>query len=118
MSVRTRRVAKLMRREIAEILARDFPTPTIVTVTGVRITSDLSIANIDLSIMDDSSDTRREIFESMVNQIPAIRKSLAVRVRHQMRAIPTIRFFLDDSQEHIQKIDALFEKINQRESNP
>jgi len=117
MSVRTQRVAKLMHREIAEILAREHPTPTIITVTGVRVTRDLSIANIDLSIIADSFESRQEIFDTMVHKIPSVRKSLAHRVRHQMRAIPTIRFFLDESQDHRQQMDALFEKINGTKSH-
>ncbi len=117
MSVRTQRVAKLMHREIAEILARECCTPMIVTVTGVHMTRDLSIASVDLSVMGDTSETRQEIFDLIVNQIPSIRKSLALRMRHQLRAIPEIRFFLDNSQEHIQHIDALFEKINVKRSD-
>ena len=112
MSVRTQRVAKMMQREISEILAREFSDFSMITVTGVRVSRDLSIVDIDLSIMADSSKERHDIFDSLAGEVVAIRKSLAQRVRHQMRAIPNIRFSLDNSQEHIQKMDVLFEKIN------
>lgn len=116
MNVRTQRVAKMMQREISEILAREFPDSSMITVTGVRITRDLSIVDVDLSIMVDSAQERRDVFDLIDGQVVAIRKSLAQRVRHQMRAVPTIRFALDNSQEHIQKMDALFEKIVSRKS--
>ncbi|MCY4001759.1 MAG: 30S ribosome-binding factor RbfA [Bacteroidetes bacterium] len=112
MSVRTQRVAKMIHREISEILARQFSDSSMITVTGVRITRDLSIVDVDLSIMVEASHERRKVFDSVDGQVVTIRKLLAQRVRHQMRAVPTIRFSLDESQEHIQKMDALFEKIN------
>ena len=108
------RVAKLMHREIADILVREFPDKSMVTVTGVRITRDLSIVYVDLSIMLDSAAERKKVFDALVSQDSAIRKMLASRIRHQMRAVPTIRFFLDNSQEHIRKMDVLFEEIKGR----
>ena len=116
MSVRTQRVAKLMHREIADILARDFPDQSMVTVTGTRITRDLSIVYVDVSVMVDSLEERQKVFDALVNQISTIRKILAQRVRHQMRAVPQIRFRLDNSLEHAHKIDALFDQINRQNS--
>ena len=112
MSLRTQRVAKLIHRDIAEILAREFPDIiSMVTVTGTRVTRDLSIVYVDLSIMLDSVEERQKIFDDLVGKSPTIRKMLAQRIRHQVHVVPTIRFFLDNSQEHLKRMDSLFEQI-------
>ncbi len=115
MNVRTQRVAKLMHREIADVLAREFPDGSMVTVTGTRVTCDLSIVYVDLSIMLDSAEERQKMFDTLVAQAPNVRKNLAQRIRHQVKAIPDLRFFLDNSQEHIRRIDALFDQINNQD---
>lgn len=115
--MRTQRVAKLMHREIADILAREFPDKSMVTVTGARVTRDLSIAYVDISILVDSTEERQDIFDTLVGHSSTIRKLLAQRIRHQMRAVPSIRFSLDTSQEAARKIDLLFDRIKEQNSN-
>ena len=117
MSVRTQRVAKLMHREIAGILAREFPDKSMVTVIGARVTRDLSIAYVDVSILVDSTEERQDIFDTLVEHTAAIRKLLAQRIRHQMRAVPSIRFSLDSSQEAGRKIDLLLDRIKEQKNN-
>ena len=117
MSVRTQRVAKLMHREIAGILAHEFPDKSMVTVIGARVTRDLSIAHVDVSILADSAEKRQELFDSLVGHSSTIRKLLAQRIRHQMRAVPSIRFSLDSSQEAARKIDLLFDRIKEQQNN-
>ncbi len=109
------RVARLMHREIADILARELPDQSMVTVTGVRVTRDLSIAYVDLSFMIDSVEDRQTAFDVLVSQTALVRKFLAQRIRHQIRAVPSIRFFLDDSQDQVRKLDTLFEKIKDQD---
>ncbi|MCY3594455.1 MAG: 30S ribosome-binding factor RbfA [Bacteroidetes bacterium] len=116
MSVRTQRVARLMHREMADILAREFPDQSMVTVTGVRVTRDLSIVYVDLSIMLDSAEERQTAFDVLVSQTAAVRKFLAQRIRHQVRAVPDIRFFLDNSQDQVRKLDTLFAQIKDQDS--
>jgi ribosome-binding factor A len=117
MSVRTQRVAKLMHREIAGILAHEFPDKSMVTVIGVRVTHDLSTAQVDVSILVDSAVERQDIFDALVGHSSTIRKLLAQRIRHQMRAVPNIRFSLDNSQEAARKIDLLLERIKQQKNS-
>ncbi len=118
MSVRTQRVAKLMHREIADILVREFPDQSMVTVTGTRVTRDLSIVYVDLSIMHDSAEDRQAAFDTLASRTAAIRKFLAQRVRHQIRAVPSIRFLLDNSQDEVRKLDTLFAQIKYQDDPP
>ena len=116
MSVRTQRVAKLMHREIAGILTHEFPDKSMVTVIGVRVTRDLSIAYVDVSVLVDSPEERQDVFDTLVGHSTTIRKLLAQRIRHQMRAVPSIRFSLDNSQETSRRIDRLFDRIREQEN--
>ena len=113
MSIRTERVARLLQREIASLLLTDFSQeiPGIVTLTGVRVTKDLSIAYAYLSVLSTTPSDRKATFEHVESLTPAIRNALASRIRHQVRKIPELRFFLDDSFEQAAKLDALFEDI-------
>lgn len=116
MSIRTERVAKLLQREIAGILATEFddqPGP-MVTVTGTRVTKDLSIAYVYLSVFGSTVAERQAAFEHLQGQTTAIRASLAARIRHQMRKIPEVRLFLDESLERAAEMDDLFDRIRQQ----
>jgi len=120
-STRTQRVAKLLQREIAEILLHELPQAGMVTITGVRVTKDLGIAYVDVSVLGTTEEQRQEAFESLEAQGSQLRGALARRVRHQMRTVPALRFFLDESLQHASKMEDLFETIRreraQRESS-
>ena len=113
MSIRTERVAKLIQREVAEILGTDFSEQLqpMVTVTAARITKDLSIAYLHVSVFGATADQRTATFRHLEGLTPKIRTVLAARVRHQLRTVPEIRFFLDESQIEAQKMEDLFERI-------
>lgn len=118
MSIRTERVARLMQREIAGILANEFSEQLhpMVTVTGTRVTKDLSIVYVYVSIMGPTAAEREAAFKHLHSLSPQIRTSLAKRIRHQVRKIPELRFFLDESLEEQQKMDALFDRIRKERS--
>lgn len=113
MSIRTERVAKLIQREIADILRTGFglEQQPITTVTHTRVTNDLGIAYVYLSVMGESAQQRNATFRHLDEQTPQIRKELASRIRHQLRMVPELRLFLDETQEHSQKMEALFDRI-------
>ncbi len=113
MSLRTARVSKLLQREIADILQTEFAgqLPTLVTVTNVRVTKDLSIAYVDVSVYGEELTQRQSAFRHLDDLTVQIRSSLADRIRHQLRIIPELRFFLDESIHEAKKMDDLFDRI-------
>lgn len=113
MGIRTERVSRLLQREIASLLLTDFSqeVPGFVTVTGVRVTKDLSIAYIYLSVMAPTESERRATFSHVESLAPRIRLALASRIRHQVRKIPEIRLFLDEAQEQAARMEAIFADI-------
>jgi len=113
MSIRTERVAKLIQREVAKLLSTDFADQVkpLVTVTDARITKDLSIAYVYVSVMGDSSEQRETTFKRLETQVPELRSALASRVRHQLRIIPELRLFLDESLQRAERMENLFDRI-------
>lgn len=80
-----------------------------VTVTGVRVTGDLSIAHVYVSCLGETVESRQEAFDSLVELTPRIRHQMAGRIRHQVRYIPEIRFVLDESLTEAARIEELLD---------
>lgn len=118
MSIRTERVARLMQREVADLLVTEFSEQVrgMVTVTGARVTKDLSIVYVYVSVMGDGEPQRQAAFRHLAELAPRIRQALARRVRHQVRAVPDLRFFLDDSLDRAARIDDLLDRIQAERS--
>lgn len=113
MGIRTERVSKLLQREVADLLQTEFSEqiPEMVTVTNVRVTKDLSIAYVDVSVYSQELPQRQAAFRHLQELTPQIRSALADRIRHQVRSIPELRFFLDESLQEAKRMNELFERI-------
>ncbi len=119
MSIRTERVARLLQREIASLLQTAFSEriPCMYALTNVRVTKDLSIAYVDISIYEQDIEARRAAFQHFTDLKTEIRAALARRIRHQLRAVPDIRFFLDEGLHASKRMDDIFDRIRaERES--
>lgn len=79
-----------------------------VTVTNVRITPDLGLARVYLSIFP--SNQNKETLEIVKNNYKAIRLLLGQKVKNQLRVVPELEFFIDDSLDYIERIDKLLKK--------
>ena len=109
-SLRQQKVNKLLAKELAEIFRSESRTlfgGGFITVTTVRISPDLSSAKIYLSIM--ASD-KKAIFNLIESQSNVIRKRLGLIVGKQLRIVPELAFYIDDSLDYAMKIDALLKK--------
>lgn len=120
-SKRQNKVARLLQKEIAELLdTTDFRVGknAIVTVTMVRISPDLSSARVFLSIfalgqsITSKEDTgqKKTVLDSINARAKEIRTRLGNNIRHQVRIIPEIGFFLDDSLDYEENIDNLLKR--------
>ena len=79
-----------------------------VSVTRVRISPDLSICTAYLSIFP--SEKSEELIKNITKNEKQIRYELGTRVRYQLRIIPELRFFIDDSLDYIERIDELLKR--------
>ena len=106
-TTRQNKIARLLQKELSEIfLLQTKAMPgVLVSVSAVRISPDMSIARVYVSVFP--SDKSEEMVKNINNNMKSIRFELGTRVRHQLRIIPELKFFVDDSLDYIEKIDAL-----------
>lgn len=106
-TTRQNKIARLIQKELSEIfLAQTKSMPgVLVSVSVVRISPDMSYARAYLSIFP--SQRAEEIVKNINANAKAIRFELGGRVRHQLRIIPELKFFIDDSLDYAEKIDQL-----------
>lgn len=110
-STRQQKVARLVQKELSEIIQRLGPTPfngKMLTVTTVRISPDLSVARVYLSVFP-SADAQ-ETLKLAQNMAREIRFELGKRVRHQLRIVPELAFFIDDNLDYLENIQRLLNK--------
>lgn len=118
MSIRTERLGGVLKRDLGEILQREYqPTGTFITVTKVLMTDDLSIARVYLSVFAPNRD-EKIIYQHLDDCIDQIRHTLAGKIRHQVRKIPELHFYVDDTAEYVNKIEKLFDKVDQQPKAP
>ena len=105
-SNRQRKIAGIVQQDIADILqraAQDGMKGVLISVSKVSVTSDLGQAKIYVSIFP--SEKRKEIMQGITVNTTSIRYELAQRTRNQLRKIPELLFFPDDSLDYIEEID-------------
>jgi len=110
-SVRQQKVNKLIQKELAEIFrseARNLFGGAFITVTQTRVSPDLGTAKVYISIM--AAKDRQAIFNLVEDQKPAIRKRLGNMIAKQMRVVPELQFFIDDSLDYAMRIEELLKK--------
>lgn len=106
-TTRQQKISRLIQKELSEIfLLQTKAMPgALISVSAVRISPDMSIARVYLSIFP--SDKGAEIINNINEHKKAIRYELGTRVGKQLRIIPDLKFFVDDSLDYIDKIDEL-----------
>lgn len=109
-STRQAKISRLLQKELSEIFRMQTAKMrgTLVSVTNVRVSPDLSVAKAYLSVFP--SEKGAEMLESIRSQAKTIRYELAQKVRYQLRKCPELTFFLDDSLDYIENIDNLLAK--------
>ena len=108
---RQQKIARQIQRDIAEILQKDMADTirgSLVTVTTVRVSPDLAYAKIYVSIFP--FDRSEALLEAIKERGWQIRKLLGARIRNQLKIVPELEFFIDDSLEYIDNIDNLLSK--------
>lgn len=104
---RQNKIARLLQKELSIIFQQQtrMMRGVMVSVTRVRVSPDLSICTAYLSIFP--GEKGEEIINNITANEKAIRYELGTKVRHQLRIIPELRFFIDDSLDYIERIDEL-----------
>ena len=110
-STRQLKISRQLQKDLAEIF-RERGTQSfagaMITVTGVRISPDLSIAKVYISIFPSAK--IKEVFAIVEESAKSIRGELGKRVSKQLRIVPQLTFYIDDSLDYAEKIEQLLKK--------
>ncbi|GAB2944909.1 hypothetical protein GCM10027048_07310 [Hymenobacter coalescens] len=113
-SKRQQKFASLLTKELAEVFRRDMPhlfggtLPP--SITALRVSPDLGVASVYLSVL--LAQNPQEQVQLIQDNTKEIRFALAKRVRNQMRVVPDLRFFLDDSAAYATRMDKVISDLN------
>lgn len=109
-TTRQNKIARLIQKDLSNIFQSETRKThgLLVSVSAVRVSPDLSVAKAYLSIFP--SDKAQQVLDNVNAQAAAIRYKLGTLERHQLRIIPELKFFLDDSLDYIQHIDDLLKE--------
>lgn len=113
---RQRKIAGVLQKDLVDVLqkaAQDGMKGIIISVSKVHVTSDLGVAKVYLSIFP--SENRDEMVKGIQSNTPLIRYEMAKRTRNQLRRMPELLFFGDDTLDYIEEID---KSLKGNDSNP
>lgn len=113
---RQKQIGGLIQEEINLIFQRlglSFIGGGLVSVSSVKITPDLLEARIYLSVYNAAD--KKEALRKIEDRHWEIKKELAAQVKHQLRRIPELKFYLDDTLDHVFKMEELFDQIKAEE---
>jgi ribosome-binding factor A len=119
-SQRQKKIASVLQRDLVEVLqgaaTQGGMKGILISVTKVNVTVDLSIAKVYLSIFPIVKGT--ELLEGIKSNSPLIKHELSQRTKHQLRRMPQLIFYIDDSLEYIDQIDKSLKGIENPIENP
>ncbi len=110
-STRQKKISRLLQKETAEMFQRELKemlAGAMLSVTNARVSSDMSVAKFYVSIFPDAK--AQEVLDNINNAKVKVRFALGKRVGKQLRIIPELAFFLDDSLDYLENIDRLLEE--------
>lgn len=110
-STRQNKIERLLQRDLGDIFQKGTSTlfkGKMITVTKVRVSPDLSVARVYLSLFP--VDDKKEFIDYINGMEGQIRYDLGKKVRHQLRKVPQLSFFVDDSLDYIENIDNLLKE--------
>ena len=109
-STRQNKICRLIQQDMGDIFLREMKPvfgPSLITVTQVRITPDLSIARIYVSLMIIGEGTKDGLLQQIRENTSDLRRRLGLREGKQLRIIPQLEFYIDDSLDYIENIERL-----------
>ncbi|GAB3931235.1 30S ribosome-binding factor RbfA [Mucilaginibacter myungsuensis] len=118
-SKRQQKFAGVIQQDLATIFQREgsgYLPNAMVTITKVRVTPDLALARIFLSFFNGGNS--QQALQTIRSHANEIRYKLGARIKDQVRVVPQLEFFVDDTSEYVERMDAIFDKIAKEERQP
>ena len=112
---RQRQIAEMVKRHFSAVLQQEgsyiYGAQALVTVTNVKMTPDLAMAKIYLSVYN--VENKQAVILQLEAEHFRLRKSFAARIRKHVRRIPEIQIFLDDTLDEMYRLNQLFDKLDE-----
>ena len=111
---RQKQVAELIKRHFSMVLQKEgsyiYGNEIMVTVTQVRMSPDLSLAKIYLSVFN--TENKQAVMIVLEENLHRLRQGLVARIRKHVRRIPEINLYFDDTIDEMYRLDALFKRLH------
>jgi ribosome-binding factor A len=110
-TIRQNKVSRLLQREMGDIFQKEgtlLLPGSMVTITNAEVSPDLSIVNFYITVLGKLKP--QEALEILMAKKSELRHELSHKVKHQLRIIPELRFYIDDQYEAMKRIDELLKK--------
>lgn len=110
-SKRQQQIGNLIKQNLGEVFQREgsyFYGKAFVTIYDVKMTPDLYIARIYLSVYNEN---KSDVLDMIKSNTHAIKKSLVRRIKNKMRSMPVLEFYVDETLDEVFKMDELFKKL-------
>jgi ribosome-binding factor A len=117
-SIRQKQVGEMIRRIFAMILTQEgsyiYGREKLVTITSVKMTPDLLVAKIYFSIF--GTENKQEVILLLEDEMVRLRQALSAKIGKQMRRLPEMEFFVDDTMDEMYRVDALLKRVEEGDS--
>ena len=111
--IRQNQIAEMIKRHFSLLLQQEgsyiFGTQAFVTVTSVKMTPDFSIAKIYLSVFN--TENKQEVILEMEHNYGRLKQALSHRIGKQIRRMPELQFYIDDTIDEMYRVEALFQRL-------
>jgi len=118
-SIRQKQIGEVLRRYFGMLLTEQgsniYGRDKLVTVTEVKMTPDLLVAKIYISVY--GTENKQEVILELEDNYPRLRQALASKVGKQMRRVPELEFFLDDTVDEMYRVDELLNRVSEEDKN-
>jgi ribosome-binding factor A len=119
-SKRQRQVAELIKRNFSIVLQQEGPyvygTQPLVTVMDVQVSPDLSVGKVYLSIWN--TDNKQAVILQMEEDHARLKSALAYRLKRQLRRLPELSYFIDETLDEMNKVDTMFDRLYAEDQMP
>ncbi len=116
-SKRQKQVAELIKRNFGTLLQQQggyiYGNEALVTVTAVKVSPDMSVAKIYLSVYN--IENKQAVILQMENSYYQLKQTFAQRVRKHLRRIPELSFYLDETLDEMYRLNALFDRLEEED---
>ncbi|MBK9336720.1 MAG: 30S ribosome-binding factor RbfA [Lewinellaceae bacterium] len=116
---RQKQVGELLRRYFGMVLTEEgsliYGRDKLVTVTGVKMSPDLLIAKIYISVY--GTEHKQEVILELEEHYPRLRQAMGSKVGKNMRRVPHLEFFLDDTVDEMYRVEALLNRVQDEDEN-